>query len=182
MVLRHEIGGTLAKTRQINKKPTFIRLLFFTQQKSATSSPAQRHGGISRLVTLAWRRRARGRHSCLFHRARRSGGGAGSGPVGAVPFRQPATSPRLLLRSFFLDPPTHPVKNVSKGLLRLTLGGTRQSNGLVSATSFRSSTLYLTLLECQLLAFGFGLLRVAFSWSRGIYFYDEGLPLEHASK
>ena len=86
----------------------------------------------------------------------------------------------FLLRSFLLDPPTHPVKNVSKGLLRLTLGGTRQSNGLALATSFRSSTLYLTLLECQLLAFGFGLLRVAFSWSRGIYFHDEGLPLEYA--
>ena len=59
------------------------------------------------------------------------------------------------------------------------IGGNRQSNGVVLATSFHSSTLYLTL-ECQLLAFGFGLLRVAFSWSRGIYFHDEGLPLEYA--
>ena len=45
--------------------------------------------------------------------------------------------------------------------------------------SFYSSTLYLTL-ECQLLAFGFSLLRVAFSWSRGVYLYDEGLLLECA--
>ena len=57
------------------------------------------------------------------------------------------------------------------------IGGTRQSSGLVLATSFYSSTLYLTL-ECQLLAFGFGLLRVAFSWSHGIYLCDEGLLLE----
>ena len=59
------------------------------------------------------------------------------------------------------------------------IGGTRQSNGLVLATSFHSSTLCLTL-ECQLLAFGFSLLRVAFSWSRGVYLHDEGLPLECA--
>ena len=69
----------------------------------------------------------------------------------------------------FLDPSTHPVKNVSKGLRLLTLGGSTQSSGLVLAASFHSSTLYLTL-ECQLLAFGFSLLRVAFSWSRTVYF------------
>ena len=92
------------------------------------------------------------------------------------PLRTPATIPSLPLRSF-LNPPTHPVKNVSKGLRRLTLGGTRQSSGLALAASFHSSTLYLTL-ECQLLAFGFGLLRVTFSWSHGIYLCDEGLLLE----
>ena len=100
----------------------------------------------------------------------------GFGPAGAVPFRQPANQAEAPSPQF-LDQSTHSVKNVSKGLRRLTLGGTRQSSGLVLATSFYSSTLYLTL-ECQLLAFGFGLLRVAFSWSHGIYLCDEGLLLE----
>ena len=90
--------------------------------------------------------------------------------------RTPETIPSLPLRSF-LNPTTHPVKNFSKGLRRLTLGGTCQSSGLVLATSYHSSTLYLTL-EYQLLAFGFGLLRVAFSWSHDIYLCDEGLLLD----
>ena len=85
-----------------------------------------------------------------------------------VDHSKPPLGDSLPFRSF-LNPPTHPVKNVSKGLRRLTLGGTRQSSGLVLAMSFHSSTLYLTL-ECQLLAFGFSLLRVAFSWSRTVYF------------
>ena len=95
-----------------------------------------------------------------------------------VDHSKPPLGDSLPFRSF-LNPPTHPVKNVSKGLRRLTLGGTRQSSGLVLATSFHGSTLYFTL-ECQLLAYGFSLLRVAFSWSRGVYLYDEGLLLECA--
>ena len=86
-----------------------------------------------------------------------------------VDHSKPPLGDSLPFRSF-LNPPTHPVKNVSKGLRLLTLGGSHQSSGLVLATSFHGSTLYLTL-ECQLLAFGFSLLRVAFSWSRGVYLF-----------
>ena len=57
------------------------------------------------------------------------------------------------------------------------IGGTYQSSCLVLARSFHSSTLCL-ILECQLLTFGFSLLRVVVSWSHVAFLYDEGLLLE----